>query len=250
VPPLTATPVRVAIVVATLLVTSAFGLGTTLEQPRDALPRSDSFRGRSLSRSWSILQPDLVRTTVRRGALSLELTGPALWFNASMGVLVHKAVTGNFRATTTVRASSASNAGEPPAPAIRLGGLMARDPASDSTQLQSYVHIVAGNGPDGVLAIEHKTTQNSASVYEAPVWPSGDAELRICRVGSTFELYKRPLGSKRWLLAASYNRPDLPPTLQVGADVYSPNTPPDLRVRVDEIRFQRVANASGCSSDR
>jgi hypothetical protein len=234
----------------TLLLTSAFGAGTPREQPLDELPRSDTFRGRSLSRSWSILQPDLVRTTVRGGALSLELTGSALWFNASMGVLVHKAVTGNFKATTTVRTSSTSSPGQPPAPAIRLGGLMARDPASDSTQVQSYVHIVAGNGPDGALAIEHKTTQNSTSVYEAPAWPSGDAELRICRVGSTFELYKRPLGSKRWQLAASYDRPDLPPTLQVGADVYSPNAPPDLRVRVDEIRFQSVANADRCRSSR
>lgn len=249
-PARTATPVRVAIVVATLLLTSAFGGSTTPEQRWNELPRSDTFRGGSLSRSWSILQPDLVRTTVRGGALSLELTGPALWFNASTGVLVHKAVTGNFKATTTVRTSSAANTGEPPAPAIRLGGLMARDPASDSTQLQSYVHIVAGNGPDGVLAIEHKTTQNSTSVYEAPAWPSGDAQLRICRLGSTFELYKRPLGSKRWQLGASYDRPDLPLTLQVGADVYSPNAPPDLRVRVDEIRFQRVANASGCRSNR
>jgi hypothetical protein len=243
-------PARVAGVLAALLLSSGFAVGTTPEQSQDELPRSDGFRGRSLSRSWSILQPDLVRTTVRGGALSLELTGPALWFNNSMGVLVHKPVTGNFRVTTTVRTHSASSPGQPPAPAIRLGGLMARDPGSDATQLQSYVHIVAGNGPDGVLAIEHKSTQNSTSVYEAPEWPSGNAQLRVCRVGSTFELYKRSVSTKRWQRAASYDRPDLPATLQVGADVYSPNSPPDLRVRVDEIRFQRVANASGCSSDR
>jgi hypothetical protein len=69
---------------------------TTTSQPDARLPASDRFDGRSLRRSWSILQPDLVETSVRRGALTLTLTGPALWFNASMGVLVYKPVTGDF----------------------------------------------------------------------------------------------------------------------------------------------------------
>jgi hypothetical protein len=221
--------------------------GGASPEPPAKLPKTDSFGGRSLHRSWSILQPDLVRPTVRRGALSLELTGTALWFNDSMGVLVSKPVAGNFKATTTVHTRSGSSTGQPPAPAIRLGGLMARDPASDSTGVQSYVHIVAGNGPSGVLAIEHKTTQDSNSVYEAPEWPSGDAQLRICRVGSAFNLYKRPVGSKAWQLAASYDRPDMPTTLQVGADIYSPNAPPDLRVTWDEIAFRPVKSTSACT---
>jgi hypothetical protein len=223
---------------------------STSPRPQREVPRSDTFRGWALSRSWSVLQPELVRTRVGGGALSLELGGAALWFNDSMGVLVFKQVTGNFKATATVHTSSASARGAPPGPAIRLGGLMARDPASDSTHLQSYVHIVAGNGPSGVLAVEHKTTQNSTSVYEAPEWPSPDAQLRVCRVGSTFNLYKRPLRSKKWQLAATYERPDLPPTLQVGADIYSPNSPPDLIVRWDEITFERVTNPSGCVASR
>jgi hypothetical protein len=238
---------RAAVAFSAFVVLTAAG---TSPEPPAKVPKTDKFGGRSLNRSWSILQPNLVQPTVRGGALSMELTGPALWFNDSIGVLVFKPVTGNFKATTTVHTSSTSTPGQPPAPAIRLGGLMARDPASDATNVQSYVHIVGGNGPSGVLAIEHKTTQNSSSVYEAPEWPSPDAQLRICRVGATFNLYKRPVGSKSWQLAASYERPDLPATLQVGADIYSPNTPPDLRVRWDEVAFQRVKNASDCTSDR
>jgi hypothetical protein len=240
------TTIRAAAAALVLVVLS----GWSSTRPQPEVPRSDTFRGRSLSRSWSILQPELVRTTVRGGALSLELGGPALWFNDSMGVLVFKPVTGNFKATATVHTGSASARGAPPAPAIRLGGLMARDPASDSTHQQSYVHIVAGNGPSGVLAVEHKTTQNSTSVYEAPEWQSPDAQLRVCRVGSTFNLYKRPLRSKAWQLAATYERPDLPPTLQVGADIYSPSSPPDLIARWDEITFDRVTSASRCVADR
>jgi hypothetical protein len=226
-----------------LLVVSGFG-------GESRLPRSDRFNGRMLDRSWSTVQPDLVSARVRDGALSLTLRGPALWFNASVGALMFKPVSGNFKATTTVRTRSQSEPDQPPTAAIRLGGLMARDPASDETQIQNYVHVVVGNGPDGVLAVEHKTTTNNNSVYEAPPWPSSDAQLRICRVGSTYSLYKRPLGSKAWQLAASYERPDLPETLQVGADVYSPNAPPDLRARWNEITFQRVTDPRGCTSDR
>jgi hypothetical protein len=231
------------VVTPVLLVVSGFG-------GESRLPRSDRFNGRTLDRSWSTVQPDLVSARVRDGALSLTLRGPALWFNASVGVLMFKPVSGNFKATTTVRTRSQSEPDEPPTAAIRLGGLMARDPASDETQRQNYVHIVVGNGPDGVLAVEHKTTANNNSVYEAPPWPSSDAQLRICRVGSTYSMFARPLGSKAWQLAASYERPDLPETLQVGADVYSPNAPPDLRARWNEITFQRVTDPRGCTSDR
>jgi hypothetical protein len=217
-------------------------------KPEAGLPASDRFDGKSLNRSWSILQPKLVQTAVRGGALALTLTGPALWFNDSMGVLVYKRVTGNFTATATVHTRSASSPDQPPAAAIRLGGLMAHDPASDDAGTQSYVHIVAGNGPSGVLAVENKTTMNSNSVYEAPEWPSPDAQLRICRVGSTFNVYKRPVRSKTWQLASSYDRPDLPSTLQVGADIYSPNAPPDLRVTVDAVTFKRVTSSRGCTA--
>ena len=229
-----------AAVLAVLLALSACGGGS-----ENGASKSKGRR----SRSYSFLNRDRVEVSVRDGALSMTLTTPALWFNESQGVLAFKPVTGDFKATATVRTQRASN-DEPPAATIRLGGLMARDPASDTTGMQNYVHIVVGNGPSGVLAIEHKTTANSNSVYDAPEWPSPDAQLRVCRVGSTFNLYKRPIGSRTWEQAASYDRPDLPAELQVGADIYSPNTPPDLRVRWDELRYQPVAGVGDCESDR
>lgn len=230
----------IAAVLAVLMLLSACGGGSD---------NSTKSSDRGPTSSYSFLNRDRVQVSMRDGVLSLTLTAPALWFNDSQGVLAFKPVTGDFKVTATVRTQGASN-NEPPAPAIRLGGLMARDPASDTTGMQNYVHIVVGNGPSGVLAVEHKTTANSNSVYDAPEWPSPDAQLRLCRVGSTFNLYKRTVGSRTWEQAASYNRPDLPAELQVGADIYSPNTPPDLRVRWDELRSQPVAGIGDCESDR
>jgi hypothetical protein len=197
--------------------------------------------------TFSFVNGDRVDVSTHGSTLTLTLEAPALWFNDSTGVLAFKPTSGNFSVTATVHAQ-ASSSSDPPAPSIRLGGLMARDPASDATQMQNYVHIVAGNGPAGVLAIEHKTTTNGNSVYEAPEWPSSDAQLRICRVGSTFNLYKRPVGARSWQLAASYDRPDLPDRLQVGADIYSPNAPPDLRVRWDELTFRPVGDVAACTA--
>jgi hypothetical protein len=230
--------VTVVLALATFLVLSACG---------DGSENTESNRNAGSS-PYSFVNRDRVEVSARDGGLSLTLTAPALWFNDSTGVLAFKPVTGDFTVTATVRTRKASNPAEPPAPAIRLGGLMARDPASDASQMQNYVHIVAGNGPSGVLAIENKTTVNSNSVYEAPEWPSPDAELRICRVGSTFNLYKRPVGSDTWQRSASYDRPDLPDRLQVGADIYSPNPPPDLRVRWDDLTY--ASGAGACESAR
>ena len=210
---------------------------------------SSASRKRRAPASYSFVNGDRVDVSTHGSTLTLTLEAPALWFNDSTGVLAFKPTTGNFKVTATVHTRSASKAAEPPAPSIRLGGLMARDPASDSTQMQNYVHIVAGNGPAGVLAIEHKTTTNGNSVYEAPEWPSRDAQLRICRVGSTFNLYKRPVGARAWQLAASYDRPDLPGQLQVGADIYSPNAPPDLSVRWDELTFRPARDMAACAAD-
>jgi len=212
------------------------------------LPGSDSFEGRALAESWGIVHRNLVQVAVQKGALTLTLKAPALWFQGSEGVLAFKPVEGNFTATATVHTSKESNRSQPPAPTIRLAGLMARSPAGEAAHLQNYVHIVVGNGPDGVLAIENKTTMNSNSVYEAPAWPSADAQLRICRVGQTFNLYKRPIGSGAWQLAASYERTDLPRTLDVGADIYSPNTPPDLRATWDEVTYTPAASLADCET--
>lgn len=193
---------------------------------------SDDFAGAALDPSWSVLHPELVTTTVSGGALRVRAAAQSLWFNASEGPQIHKAVTGDFMVTSRVAARSVASPSSPPSKPIHLGGLMARDATGAA---QSYVFVVVGYDENDV-SVETKTTAASVSTYDGPSWPSPDAELRICRVGSALRLRKRT-GAGAWQDAAAYDRPDLPATLRVGPVIYAYANPPDLDVTFDEVTF-------------
>lgn len=215
--------------------------------PNDLTQLSDFFDGNSLSPEWMIFRPEVLNVTVGNGALSLRLDQQALWFNDNRGPLVYKYVTGNFRLTTRVRISKASNPAEPPSNAVHLGGLMVRDPQGEMPgAAENYVFVVAGFD-EMDLSIETKSTVNSVSTYEGPAWPTGDAQLRLCRLGSKIYLYKRAIGAAKYGLAQIYDRPDLPAKLQVGVNVYSLSTP-DLVAQFDEVTFASANTMVDCAS--
>lgn len=205
---------------------------------------SDTFDGASLDPCWSVIHPEAVAVAVHDGALFLTLTQQALWFNASQGVLVHKTVTGDFKATSRVRARKTSDPNAAPNGFVHLGGLMARDPSGPP---ENYVFIVVGNDENDI-SVETKTTVDGGSAYEGPSWGASDVELRICRVGSVFHLLKRPFAGGGWAEAKAYMRPDLPATLQIGANIYSASAP-DLTVSFEEIMFASVASEAECMTD-
>lgn len=65
----------------------------------------------------------------------------------------------------------------------------------------------------------------------------------------TDNLYKRHSGTgEAWILAESYQRPDLPETLQVGANIYTDSTP-DLRVRYEDLRIEPVSDEAECTTE-
>lgn len=215
--------------------------------PADLTKLSDFFDGNALSSDWLVFRPEVLDITVGNGALSLRLDQQALWFNDSRGPLVYKYVTGNFRMTARVRIKKASNPAESPTSAVHLGGLMARDPQGEMPGAsENYVFVVAGFD-EMDLSIETKSTVNSVSTYEGPAWPTSDAQLRLCRLGSKFYLYKRAIGAGAYGLAKIYDRPDLPAKLQVGANVYSLSTP-DLVAQFDEITFASAGTEVDCES--
>jgi hypothetical protein len=196
---------------------------------------------------WSAFNAEAVEIRVEDGTLVLTLKHRALWFMSQRGVLFYKPVTGNFKISADVTAAKDSDPSQPPGGdgSVQLGGLMARDGGGGQ---ENYVFIVVGEDSDG-LSVETKTTIDGVSKWNGPAWDSGTAELRLCRLNETFNLYKRHAGAgEGWTLAETYQRSDLPETLQVGANIYTDSTP-DLRVRYQELRIEPVSSEAECTTD-
>ena len=180
------------------------------------------------------------------GTLAMTLLTQKLWFRDEQGVLLWTPVAGDFSLTGTISTSRATDPAQPLEQngTVQLGGLMARDPSLPS---ENYVFIVAGNDADGP-AVETKTTRVSQSTWDGPDWPAPDADLRICRVGDTFRLLKRPADADQaWELALEVDRPDMESELQVGPNIYS-DGPPDLAIRYEDLTLETGTPADGCEA--
>ncbi|HHH12010.1 MAG TPA: hypothetical protein ENK23_08070 [Sorangium sp.] len=126
-----------------------------------------------------------------------------------------------------------------------MGGLIARDPASDTSGKENYVFNVVGYR-NGYLSVETKTTRDNHSEVVGPKWNSGDAELRICRLNEHFLVLKRHLGDARWRLADRYRRRDMPASLQVGPIAYTYTDQQNLQVFYDGVAFAPVRTEQDC----
>jgi hypothetical protein len=200
--------------------------------PTDFDGLSDDFEAGALDGKWSVFHPEVATVGVESGQLVITMTSGALWFQDGEALMVHQEVTGDFAVEAAVYARSTASPGSPPNRTVHLGGLMARN---GGTGPENYVFAVVGYDEND-LSVETKSTRDSVSTYEGPTWPNGDAELRLCRSGAEFRLYKRTIGATTWELAKTYTRPDLPATLQVGPIAYALNQP-DITVRFDGVRF-------------
>ncbi len=212
---------------------------------------SDEFGGTALDASWLLVNPGLLKSYgVSSGALQMEPKNGALWYHASTGSAIYKSVTGDFKVTTTAHVRKATDASATPNANYQLAGLIARNPASDgATAQENYVFVVVGYRADtGGLVLETKNTVSDVSTDPHPSWPSGDAELRICRRGTSYRLYKRTVGATTWTLAITLSRTDLPATLQVGVITYAQATA-DIRGTFDRVVFANVASDADCIAD-
>ena len=193
---------------------------------------------------WQLINPQAVHVSVEGGALVIDLIGSVIWFNADKGVLFYRDVTGDFRATATVRTAKASDPSKPPGQdgTVQLAGLMARTevPAENS------VFIVSGSIGNST-GLETKTTESSRSIYIQRGLPTGgDAELRLCRIGSTFLLWWRHVDSDEdWTHMSTLDRKDMPPTLQVGANIYTDGVP-DIVARFENLTIEPIPLGAGC----
>ncbi|MGH1542658.1 MAG: hypothetical protein ACRBHB_19720 [Arenicella sp.] len=204
---------------------------------------------------WEFVNESSVVASIANGGLFLELAGRRLWFDDDQGVLMHRPVSGNFKATTSVRVYRTSDSNLLPQGAVQLAGLMVRDPASDMGS-ENYLFIVAGFDVNDI-SVETKTTINNVSTFEGPSWSGGEAELRICRIGTTFYLYKRLPGQSTWQVADDpmtnpvwpFVRPDLPTELQLGLNIYTSISNYDITARFEYLTVEMASTVADCTQD-
>ena len=193
---------------------------------------------------WQLINPQAVHASVEGRTLVLDLIGSVIWFNADRGVLLYREVTGDFRATATVRTSRASDPSAAPGEdgTVQLAGLMARSqvPAENSV-------FIATGSIGHSTGLETKTTESSRSVYVQRGLPTaGDAELRLCRIGSTFLLWWRHVDSKDvWTHMSILDRKDMPAALQVGVNLYT-DAVPDIVARFENLEIEPLPPGAGC----
>ncbi|HEX5450792.1 MAG TPA: hypothetical protein VFW86_00245, partial [Candidatus Limnocylindrales bacterium] len=212
--------------------------GTAAASPGNPRPAIPGFDG------WQLIHPEAVDIGATEGGFAMTLTKRALWFESSQGVLFWTTVDGNFRASATVSTSKTSDSGEDPGGGgiTQLAGLMARAPA---TATENYVLVDVGVDTDGP-SVETKSTTDGHSAFEGPAWPSADAELQLCRIGTTFTLWKREIGSDLdFTLAATFRRPDLKGPIQVGANIYS-DGPPDITAQFNDLAIEPLDPGEPC----
>jgi len=193
---------------------------------------------------WQLINPQAVHLSTDGGALVMDLVGSVLWFNADKGVLFSRDVTGDFRARATVRTEKASDPAAPPGQdgSVQLAGLMART----EVPAENYVFIVSGSIGNST-GLETKTTESSHSIYIQRGLPTGgDAELQLCRIGTTFYLWWRPVDSNDdWTHMSTLDRKDMPETLQVGVNIYTDGVP-DIVARFEDLKIEALPAGAEC----
>lgn len=192
---------------------------------------------------WTTLDPSAMRISRVGDELVLELTASVLWFEAQRGALFSTEVTGDFRLTATVRTARSSDPETPPGGdgTIQLAGLMARADGS----AENYLLIATGS-IGGSAGIETRSTTASRSVSTKTSRAVGDAELRLCRNGETLRTAFRPTGTTDpWVPVTTFDRPDLPATLQVGASL-STDAAPDLVARFEGLTIEPLRADEAC----
>lgn len=192
---------------------------------------------------WKLLNASDVDIGATEDGFAMTLLRKALWFDTQQGVLFYSTIDGNFRLSATVSTSKTSDSSSDPGGGgvTMFAGLMARS----ETARENYVFVVTGVDGHG-LAVETKSTLDGHSSFEQPAWPSGDADLELCRIGTAFTLWKRPLNSDLdYALAAKYDRPDLKGTIEVGANIYADGTP-DITAQFSDLSIEPLDPGEAC----
>ena len=184
-------------------------------------PYSGGFAALIESNVWQWYQPELVNWKLTGDKLDIQIVKENVWWRNWRGPMFYTYVKGDIDVCITVQTRKASSPEEYPSKAYQFGGLILRDPLSEKFfTSENYIFNVVGYR-NSKLTIETKSTSGGWSDVEGHDWATGDAELRIVRKGTVFQLYARPIDEKNWQLMKTYDRPDLPEIMQLGVIAYA-----------------------------
>jgi len=239
---------------------------------------NDEFEGTELDSCWLTLNGStampLIAIAQKEGALHLSANGNqgGVWYQGATKSLIYQLVSAQrFTLTTTAHPRKFTDPESLPTKDLHVGGLMVRNPSSAGGSTENYVFIMVGHSENnnGMVhqGVEFKTTVNGCSDWAEPDWGAShdepDAELRICRLGAEFRMYKRVPGDATWTAAPPpsgcngndvtdgvLSRSDMPESVQVGLALNF-NAPSDLEVAFDSIHFVELpegATADTCTN--
>jgi hypothetical protein len=255
-----------------LIVVAAGTLLTPSLLPADDLaPLSDEFDSNSTLSNWSRVHATEGWNADQLAVLNFNTsaTGQATlvphtstWYNNFRGELTYKNITGDFVASTRVRATNRA-ATAAPSRDYSLAGILVRTPRAITPGTwtaggENYLFLSLGAANvSNSFQYEVKTTLNSNSVLEISSAGTSVTQIQVARIGHSFVMLRRADGDTTWTVHRRYFRSDMPATLQVGMTVYTDwdnvsavdpfvhnstvNTGgnPDLRAQFDYYRFRR-----------
>jgi hypothetical protein len=207
----------------------------------------DGFTSGTLGPEWTLLNSDHATASVAGGDLVVTPILPGQWYMGDHAGAVVTSVTGDFVVTAQISVVYAANPSTPLAgPGLELGGIIARNPVSVSGN-ENHVWIAVGaNG--GAPSKESKSTLDSVSTYVIEAYAESRATVRICRIGSTFRTYHSPFTGGAWTPHQTFDRPDLPTTVEVGPFSSDQTTPIDIATHVGFINFRRPSSVADCTA--
>ncbi len=255
---------------ALLLLTAACGTGDDITPSLDPAGNaasselSDEFDDAASLERWRLwhqvegVDPrhDLLDiSTTHAGMLTIRPRAGG-WFGAFQGPLVYQMVSGDFMVETWVSASKVGSPDAPPDEQFNSAGLMARDPAHGEGH-DNWLMFNTGRQTGTQVGTEGKTTVNSQSTLELADG-ARQGRLRMCRLGSAFIFARHLEGETSFTVTNRYDRPDLPPDLQVGLIVNGWNTSDqqpdlsrtsDLEATFDYIRYSVPGGEADCTAE-
>lgn len=208
-------------------------IGRNNVAPDDLNSLSDEFDSPNTLRSWRHVDQEegwnanqLERLEIGKPQSGWMTMMPhtSTWYKDYRGVLVFKPVNGDFVVTTRLRVNSRKGEG-PPHSQYSLAGIMIRTPRKITPQSwqpggENYVFLSLGAADKpGQYQFEVKTTTNSDSQLILSPSDSGEAMIRVARIGASMILLKNTGG--KWIVHKRYHRPDFPQTVQAGLTVYT-----------------------------